>query len=208
MNNFYTAITYEKSMQSSADKFYKHLIYNILFPNCPKEYINIQIKRWDFADPDGRKMQLDDIDVTLYVDINRPEFSEPSHYQWNISEKFRTIDYGDMFIELYSKYPHTKGWGCNTKADKIFYFTPNNVYIIKTEQLKDTVNDILSQFDLDVLMKSVSINDGIYKDTLITFNKIPTKINKKVMWNGVGTCISWDNLTKLGIKIEKHSYEL
>ena len=112
-NDFFKSLEYEQSMYSKADSFYKKMIQNIWFAEYQNDQIFISIKRWDFNTPEGKIKQLDDIDVTIDIEVNN------RIYHYDISEKFRRDDYLDMFVELYSKYPNVEGWGVKSKADVI-----------------------------------------------------------------------------------------
>ena len=139
-NDFYNALDYERSMFGKTDIFYEKWIKNILYASYPWNLMEINLSRWDWNTPEGRTKQMSDIDITIDVDVKSGQIK--NHY--NISEKFRTDDYGDMFIELYSKYPNVKGWGPTTEADLIFYHTPKNLYYIDAKDIKSVSNDIMN----------------------------------------------------------------
>ena len=198
MNNFLTALEYEKSQQKMADDFYKKIFGDDL----------IEIKRWDYnKDEYSRSMQKKGIDVTLKV--RKISKNRPTEIEYNISEKFRTNDWDDMFIELYSKFPNTIGWGHQYNADCIAYFMDNEMYIVNNQHLSSLVESISQQLSKDFLSDIFSAkgNDsyiGSYRNKIVKVFKIPTYINHKLIWEGVGVCIKWKDLDDLGVYINKH----
>ncbi|MFO7659253.1 MAG: hypothetical protein R6W78_19510, partial [Bacteroidales bacterium] len=44
-----------------------------------------------------------------------------------VSGKFRDHDYGDLYLECYSKYPETPGWMHKSEADFLACFYPERV---------------------------------------------------------------------------------
>jgi UDP-N-acetylenolpyruvoylglucosamine reductase len=157
-------------MYSKADSFYKKLIQNIWFAEYKNDQIFISIKRWDFNTPEGKIKQLDDIDVTIDIEVNN------RIYHYDISEKFRRDDYLDMFVELYSKYPNVEGWGVKSKANVIFYHTPNYLYIIDTNVFVNCPG-IISKIDskYKVVMSAKVIDELGLKGTKIGGAEISTK---------------------------------
>lgn len=207
-NDFFKSLEYEKSMYQSSNTLYEKWIKHKVYANFPVNQIEIDMHRWDFNTPEGKAKQMSDIDITIDVDVKSGQIKNHR----NISEKFRKDDYGDIFIELYSKYPNVKGWGPNTEADLIFYHTPNTLYTIDAKDIKRISNDIINKFDINNLynkMIDFGTNQLIqeYNGFSITFIKVPTYINGKRLWGGVGVCIQWSDLKKLNIvynKIDKN----
>ena len=185
-NDFYSALTYEREQFPRADKFYKKILTD-----------NIKITRWDYnKDSYHRKMQDSGIDLTI----------ENAGREISISEKFRTSDFGDMFIELYSKFPNVIGWGHHEAADIIAYFTPYNTYIVDNKQLTKLIGEISKELgDLTEDFKDTKCIQYIYKGKVMELRKVPTILNNKVAWESVGVCIKWDDLKELGISITKYS---
>lgn len=207
MNNFLTALEYEKSQQKMADDFYKKV-----FGDDP-----IEIKRWDYnKDEYSRSMQKKGIDVTLKVKkyghsiITKNGLKNgPIELEYNISEKFRMNDWDDMFIELYSKFPNTIGWGHQYNADYIAYFMDSEMYVVNNQHLTSLVESISHQLSKDFLsdiFSSKGNNSYIYsyRNKTVKVFKIPTYINHKLVWEGVGVCIKWKDLDDLGVYINKH----
>lgn len=205
-NNFFNALKYEKSAQNDADSLYKAIIHNKLDAQYPHDKINICIKRWDFNTSDGRIKQLDDIDATIVVTTQNNIF----HY--NISEKFRTADYNDMFVELYSKYPSKEGWGINTQADWVCYHTPDDLYVVNAEDIRKLVKDMKNNsiHSINHMVEEMqewgsNFNQNYYENTEINFYKIPTYIRDRKMWEGLGACIPWDKMAEWGVRYVKYN---
>ena len=195
--DFLKALTYEKEQFPSADEFYRRVLNNSMN--------KIKITRWDYQlNAKHRKMQEDGIDVTIENELATNEYDRRVI---SISEKFRTSDFGDMFIELYSKFPNVTGWGLKEKADLVAYFTPWNTYIIDNDQLKKVVQAIYDELDAETLaegLKEAKCFQYIYKDKIMEVRKVPTRLNGKVAWEGVGVCIKWEDLKDLGVTIAKY----
>lgn len=203
-NDFYNALDYERSMFGKTDIFYEKWIKNILYASYPWNLMEINLSRWDWNTPEGRTKQMSDIDITIDVDVKSGQIK--NHY--NISEKFRTDDYGDMFIELYSKYPNVNGWGPTTEADLIFYHTPKNLYYIDAKDIKRVSNDIMNTININHLNDEMvewgtNRTEREYNGFHLDFIKVPTYVNDKKLWTGIGVCIQWDVLRKLNVKYEK-----
>ena len=195
--DFLKPLTYEKEQFPRADEFYRRVLNSSMN--------KIKITRWDYQlNAEHRKMQDDGIDVTIENELATNEYDRRVI---SISEKFRTSDFGDMFIELYSKFPNVTGWGLKEKADLVAYFTPWNVYIIDNDQLKKVVQAIYDELDAETLaedLKEAKCFQYIYKDKIMEVRKVPTCLNGKVAWEGVGVCIKWEDLKDLGVTIAKY----
>lgn len=174
--------------------------------------------RWFWNDPAGRRMQQKDIDIS----IEQPGFKNG---YINISEKFRSMDYGDMFIELYSKWSDTEfnsipGWGLEGESDFIYYYVPGKLYAIDNERLKYIVKRIhqrifgpnfyhnlrgelkeLDSYDLEV---NITINNKEY-NIPIQLRKIKTNAGENT-YQGLGMIIEWKYLRKL-VNIYKYGID-
>jgi len=134
----------------------------------------------------------------------------------HISEKFRKMDYGDLLIELFSKYPDVKGWMNNSEAEYITYFTPHKVYVInkmellnwyQTENFEDKINQEISNFHILNEKKSsrknieyTSSKGNSFKIHLIqAYNKI-----RDAEWHTLSLAISWNDLEKEGVQVKKY----
>lgn len=188
MNDFNKALEYEKEMIPQADKFYIKLFSN-------NQEVNIE--RYDYNDiPVGREMQKHGVDLTLYITDN-----EGSKTSLNLSEKFRSVDYNDMFIELYSKHPHVKGWALTSQqVDFIAYHTPYDVYFVNYQDISKLANEIMNIYGNDDWDDSCISHVKNDFTGFIDIRNIVTKIGKNKEWRGVGMIISWETLKKWGIR--------
>ena len=203
MNTFYDCKKFEKDCIPKADK---------LLNKAGAEYV-----RWKYSEFVGKTMQNKDIDLTMKVDGFNNGYC-------HISEKFRSGDYGDMMIELYSNYKGNvwdakQGWGMNTEADYIFYYTPERTYIVNAKQLKlvatrihqrlfNNMYNILGMPLDEYFSKHGDFFDHHVKITPIgeadiRVFKIPTVAADNTYY---GICITsdWETLEKLGVEVTKY----
>ncbi len=113
--NFSDSLHHEREQASKADIFYRERlkVSNIIRFNSDSET--------------DLEMQLKDVDVLL----------THNKTTYRVSEKFRNVDYRDLYFEVYSKYPKTQGWLHAGSPNAILYFTPSAVYWIKHKSLWD-----------------------------------------------------------------------
>lgn len=189
MNNFKYLLDFEKSEQPYADEMY-YKIFNGGNPN---------IIRYDYNDvPVGREMQKNGADLSIEI----------KNTSLNVSEKFRSTDWGDMFIELYSQYPKVNGWALtNQNVDIIAYHTPLNVYIVNNQDVKNLAKIFFDKLNKDDVIKALTNKDSAEFKYILnnesinaTFRKVPTYINDKLAWVGIGVIISWEDLKKINIR--------
>lgn len=191
-NSFQKSLEYEQTMIPRADEAYLNL-----FSRVGHELV---ITRYDYNDPVGRKMQKNGADLKLTL---KDEYGNSSNL--TISEKFRSVDWGDMFVELYSQYPKVQGWGVTSQSvDFIAYFTPEKLYFVNYSDLLNVASDIL--FTHSIGMHS-EISDSFLEHNrndcrhTISLKVIPTYTNTdKPAWNGVGVGITWEALKDWGVK--------
>jgi hypothetical protein len=194
-HHFNLSSEFEKNWQPIADDFYISK-----YPDC-------FIKRYSNNSQEDLDFQKKDIDVTLVI----------GDRSIHISEKFRKRDYGDLLLELYSKYPTVKGWMNNSEADYIVYITPNIIYTLnKIDLLKWFVNEKFEEkFDLEISnfhtnnkrkssRKTISFTSS--KGNSIVINLIQA-YNKTLDadWHTLSIAISWDELEKEGIQFKKYT---
>ena len=86
--NFKYSLQHEKDQAVKADQFY----CNILKAT--------EIQRFNVDSETDMEMQRQDVDLLLTL----------NGLTYRISEKFRDKDFGDLYVEVYSKYPKTPGW--------------------------------------------------------------------------------------------------
>jgi len=85
-----------------------------------------EIKRFNTDSDADMEMQRQDVDVLLTL----------NGISYRVSEKFRDKDYGDLYVEVFSKYPKIPGWLHSGSPNAILYFTPESVYWITHSSLK------------------------------------------------------------------------
>jgi hypothetical protein len=185
---------YEKFWQPIADEF-----YTSKYPKC-------ELKRYNSNSKEDLEFQKKDIDLTIVL----PDRNI------HISEKFRKDDYGDLLIELFSKYPDVKGWMNNSAADYITYFTPHKVYVInklellnwyQTENFEDKINLEISNFHTLNERKSSrkkieytsSKGHSFFIHLIQAYNK-----TMDAEWHTLSLAISWNELEKEGIQVKKY----
>ena len=123
LHNFRKSLQHEREQTLKADRFY----INVLHASF--------IKRFNTDSEEDMCMQRQDVDVLITV--NGTTFK--------VSEKFRDVDYGDLYIEIYSKYPDTLGWMHTGSPNAILYFTPRSVYWITHSSLKNfCINELFN----------------------------------------------------------------
>lgn len=185
---------YEKFWQPKADKF-----YSSKYPACG-------LKRYDSHSLEDLEFQRKDIDLTITIEDRKI----------HISEKYRKDDYGDLLIELYSKYPTVHGWMYHSEADFITYFTPKKVYVIDKKKLTQwfEVLEIEEKLRSEILhfhsnnrrqssriklnFKSPSGNNlSIY--LIQAFNKIDN-----TEWHTMSLTVAWEDLVKEGLEIKQY----
>jgi hypothetical protein len=114
-HNFNRSLNRELQQQDLADRFYleKMGVKNIL--------------RYNSGSEEHMQFQRKDIDLSF----------ELSGRRVMVSEKFRSHDYGDLYLECYSKYPDTPGWMHQSKADFLACFFPERVIWLNKKKLVD-----------------------------------------------------------------------
>lgn len=194
-NNFYSSLKYEDAQKIPADNLYKRM-----------GFYNIRRCSWDT--PGGKKLQREDVDLRM---------RDRDGKILNVSEKFRTKDWGDIAIEIFSTWdPKNKtykpGWGISGQSDYIFYHTPDTLYIVNTDSLKR----FLQSFGLDrpLFYGWLELGDAAeplldnkplkipYMPFKCELRSIKTTIMGSDVWRGLILTISWDSLYKFGLDIK------
>jgi len=192
IHNFEKSLQCERSKANEADKFYR------------KAFGATEIVRYNSDSVVDMIFQRKDIDVSLTVE-NRI---------YHISEKFRETDYGDLYVEVYSKYPHVKGWMNTGSPDVVVYFTPRAVYRIIHRGLKNFCLETLfpqipeSWFsELHNSGKSIVSRKIVLNKKAISINLIQAhnKPNDGTSWETIGISIPFDVLKENGVKIRKYN---
>jgi len=148
LHNFKSSLSHEREQAGKADRFYREVLRAT------------DIKRFNSDSEADMAMQRQDVDLLLTVNDT----------VFRVSEKFRDKDYGDLYVEVFSKYPDTPGWIHTGSPNAILYFTPEAVYWITHKSL--------STFCLDVLFPLIS--EKWYKEL---FQSHKTIISKQILVN-------------------------
>ncbi len=120
-HHFYESRKVETGHFRRADIFYK------------KQLHALKIERCDYNTPKGKTFQQKDIDLWLILENGRI----------SVSEKKRTRDYNDLYLELYSKYPQAPGWAIHSQAGFLAYFFPERVLWAGFPQIKRFLKESL-----------------------------------------------------------------
>lgn len=115
IHHFRESLNKEKQLLTLADHFYieKLGVKNIVRYNSDSE--------------EDMQFQRQDIDLSFELNGRRVM----------VSEKFRSHDYGDLYLECYSKYPDTPGWMHHSKADFLACFFPERVIWLNKKKLSE-----------------------------------------------------------------------
>lgn len=112
-HHFRESLNKEKQQLALADRFYT------------KKLGVKNIVRYHSDSEEDLVFQRQDIDLSF----------ELSGRRVMISEKFRGSDYGDLYLECYSKYPGTLGWMHKSEADFLACFFPERVIWLNKKKL-------------------------------------------------------------------------
>lgn len=189
-HNFDASLKYERSMARKADDFYL------------SKLAATRIVRYDSATSSDMRMQLQDVDLSLTL----------NEITYKISEKFRDKEYGDLYVEVYSKYPTTQGWLFTGSPNAILYFTPHFVYWITHKSLAAFCIDILFpaipvlwflelyNSKTSIITKRVKIENKFVKINLI---KAYNSMSDGAKWVTIGISASFLFFEQNGVKIKK-----
>lgn len=188
-HNYYQSLEYEKKWHPIADAFYYSK-----YPNC-------NIKRYDTQSVEDIQLQKKDIDCSILCEDRTI----------HISEKFRTKNYGDLLIELYSKYSHTLGWSKESEAEFLAYFAERQVYIISMKDIKNTLLKIDTEGLLEIEIEKFHYNN-LHKSAQkkIVIETIPLSLiqayNKldNANWHTISIAIRWEEIQKLGVGFKRY----
>jgi hypothetical protein len=183
-HNFWRSLEYEGGKTKRADTFY----YN--------QFKVEEIVRFDTGSAHDMEFQRMDIDVQLYG--------------WgrhaNVSEKFRDRDFNDLYLELYSMFPQTKGWMHVKGADYLAYFFPLRMFWINKKDLTRVFEEhIEPRIELDNVRNWIHENSGKSGkckselngheiQVINAFNRV-----RKRSWNTVGVSVPFSLLKELGL---------
>jgi len=188
LHNFKNSLQHEREQTFKADQFYKEILKAS------------EIKRFNSDTEDDMIMQRQDVDVLVTI----------NDIIYRISEKFRDKDYGDMYIEVFSKYPNKMGWLHTGSPNAILYFTPHSVYWITHKSLKEfcfqKLFDVIPAnwyHDLYQSDKTIEAKSIVLDETRIKLNLIQSHNKDGKVWETIGISLPFDMLEKFGVKMKK-----
>ncbi|MFZ4583048.1 MAG: hypothetical protein ACOYM7_10405 [Paludibacter sp.] len=188
IHRFQKSLQHERDQAEKADRIYREVLKAT------------DIVRFNTDSESDMEMQRQDIDLLLTI----------RGTTFKISEKFRDKDYGDLYIEVYSKYPHTKGWMHTGKPNAIIYFTPTSVYWITHNSLFECFEKILLPaipevwyLELYQSQQSICTKKVQFKDIETNIQLIQAHNFEGKAWETIGISIQFDVLTKLSVKFKK-----
>ncbi|HOH56013.1 MAG TPA: hypothetical protein PK903_07900 [Paludibacteraceae bacterium] len=193
VHEFEKSLVFEKSQFQRADNFYREVLH-----------VN-EIRRFSTDSTEDMRMQLQDIDVELIK----------NNQAFNVSEKFRDKDFGDLYLEVFSKYPHTRGWLETGSADMLVYFVPEAVYCCNAQILrKFCVNKLFPEipdewykeiFCSDAAINSKNLN-FFGQQTIIHLIKANNQTADGNRWCTIGISVPFDFLKNNGLDIRKFMF--
>lgn len=188
LHNFKNSLQHEREQTCKADQFYKETLKAT------------KIKRFNSDSEEDMLMQRQDVDLLITF----------NNITYRISEKFRDKDYGDMYIEVFSKYPNKMGWLHTGSPNAILYFCPQCVYWITHKSLKEFCFDKLFDaipadwyHDLFQSDKTIVSKSSILDGTKIKLNLIQSHNKDGKVWETIGISLSFTVLEKFGVKLKK-----
>lgn len=190
MYNFDHSVHFEREQATIADKFYR-------------EVLNVsEIRRFNSGSVTDMEMQRQDVHVLLTINgIN-----------YRISEKFSDKDFGNLYVEVYSKYPGTFGWIHTGTPNAILYFTPNAVYWITYESLSafclqilfplipDASYEALTRSNNNVISEPILLNGEVIHLNLIQAQNDPSQGGN---WVTIGVSASFSVFEMNGVMIKR-----
>jgi hypothetical protein len=192
VHNFDRSLQHEREFAGRADLFYrKHLNANA-------------VMRYNGDNAHDMSFQRRDIDVALTINGKN----------YNVSEKFRDTDFGDLYLEVYSKYPHTRGWIHSGESDFIAYFTPGAVYLISSAGLRHfCLNIFFPEIPAGFYSEIFKSGKTKVKKTIVFPGEKDEKIEISIIqahnqtgnssWKTIGVTAGFDLLSRYGVRWKK-----
>ena len=186
--NFKYSLQHEKDQAVKADQFY----CNILKAT--------EIQRFNVDSETDMEMQRQDVDLLLTL----------NGLTYRISEKFRDKDFGDLYVEVYSKYPKTPGWLHTGSPNAILYFTPKSIYWITHKslstfclqtlfpQIPQTWYEEIFHSSKVIISKQLNINGKTFNLNLIKANNQDGSI-----WVTIGISLPFWVFEENGVKVKR-----
>jgi hypothetical protein len=190
IHQFKKSLQHEREQAHEADMFYVDMLHAT------------DIVRFNSDSESHLKKQKQDVDLQLNI--------RGTCFQ--ISEKFRDKDFGDLYIEVFSKFPHTMGWMHTGSPDAIVYFTPQAVYWITHKSLKAFCDELLfpaipmawyeeiHKSKKTIVSKNLQLKETDCKVCLIQAHNFDGK-----PWETIGLSVGFEVLKHFGVKIKKVS---
>lgn len=194
LHRYHQSSEYEKLWQPKANAFYQSK-----YPECV-------INRYDSNLIQDIDFQKKDIDLTIVIEDR----------SIHISEKFRKEDYGDLLIELYSKYPTHQGWMENSHADYLAYYAKDSVYIvdkpllIKWFEAENFVIKLSTEIENFYSKHIASSARSKIEWTTKNENKIQIDLIQAFnqsgsdQWHTLSLAIAWNDLKNEGLSFKKY----
>lgn len=121
------------------------------------------------------------------------------------------MDYGDLYIEIYSKYPDTLGWMHTGSPNAILYFTPRSVFWITHSSLKNfCINELFNNAiptqwlaELYENKKTIQHKKITIKDSIVDLHLIQSHNKDSASWETIGVSVAFDVLKNFGVKFRK-----
>ena len=194
VHKFEKSLIHEREQSKKADNFYNKVL------------LASEIRRFNTDSDSDLLIQKEDVDLILTL----------NNVNYRVSEKFRDKDYGDLYIEIFSKYPKTEGWLHTGSPHAILYFTPTKVYWISHKSLSDFCFQRL--FPLISLVwyeeiyqsgKSIMSKKLFFEGNWIKINLIQAhnQTHKGQHWETIGISVSFTVLKNNGVKIKEFAIE-
>ena len=189
-HNFENSLLHERQQTSMADAFY-HDVMHVS-----------ELQRFNSDSDADMEMQRQDVDLLLTL----------NGITYRVSEKFRDKDFGDLYVEVFGKYPDTYGWILTGSPNAILYFTPKKVYWITHKSLAEFCHKTL--FPLippswyqqiysspkTIISKQLLLSHKFIKISIIKAHNHPTKGKD---WDTIGISIPFSVLSVNGVKIKQ-----
>ena len=188
IHNFQNSLRYEKHQAQKADVFYREVLKAS------------EIIRFSSDDNSDMEMQRQDVDLLLTL----------NEITYRVSEKFRDKDFGDLYVEVFSKYPKNLGWLHTGTPNAILYFTPKVVYWITHKSLSSFCHDVLFPLIPEAWYDELYTSHKSILPKLITLNGKSFSINliqahnsdgKK--WETIGISLPFWVLEMNNVKIKR-----
>lgn len=192
VHNFKASLYHEREQAARANNFYREVLNATAF------------KRFNTDSEADMDMQRQDVDVLLTLNgIN-----------YRVSEKFRDKDFGDLYVEVFSKYPKIPGWIHTGSANAILYFTPKYVYWITFkslstfclksffQQIPDFWYEELFQSHKSIVSKRLK-----FERKFININLIQAHNYDGANWETIGVSAPFSFFVENGVKIKRFDHQ-